>query len=98
MTLTVSQLAANEANLALVFEDDTLNITYFPNKLTTKTVTLLDNGLDGMNAALAEILKTWDLLNDDGSVYPIDADSLAALGIGLLLAVAKGIVNDIRPN
>jgi hypothetical protein len=98
LTLTVSQLAANEANLALTIAGDTLNLVYFPNRVSTKSLTQLDNGLDGMNATLAEIIKSWDLLQDDGSMYPLDADSLAALGINLLLQVAKGIVGDIRPN
>jgi hypothetical protein len=97
LTLNVSQLATNEANLALTIAGDTLNLTYYPNKLTTKAITQLDNGLDGMNAALADIIKSWDL-TDNGEPYPINPDSLAALGVGLLLQISKGIVGDIRPN
>ena len=98
MTLTVSQLAANEASLALPIAGDTLNLVYYPNKLTTTASVQLYNGLEDMNKTLSEIIKSWDLLQDDGSMYPLDPDSLAGLGVKLLWEVAKGIVTDIRPN
>lgn len=98
MPITVSQMGANEASLSLTIAGDTLNLVYYPNKITTKSVTQLDQGPDGMNLTLSEIIKSWDLLNDDGTMYPLDPDSLAALGIGLLVQITRGIVSDIRPN
>ena len=97
MTLSVSQLATNEANLALTIEGETLNLVYFPNKYTAKVSNQFTT-LDGITQELGGLIKSWDLLNDDGTMYPLDAESLAALGIGLLLQVAKGIASDIRPN
>lgn len=98
MPITASQMAANEAALALTIEGETLNLVYYPNKLTTKAITQIDNGLDGMNQTLSEVIKSWDLLNDDGSMYPLDAESIASLGVGLLFQIARGIAQDIRPN
>ena len=98
MTLSVSQMAANEANLALTIAGDTLNITYYPGKLTAR-VTDQFTTLDGICQSLGGIIKSWDLLvSPDGPVYPLDAESLSNLGIDLLREIALGIVTDTRPN
>ena len=98
MTLSVAQLAANEADLALPIAGDTLNIKYYPGKLTAK-VTDQFTTMDGLCKSLGGIIKSWDLLGEDGlTAYPLDAESLAGLGIGLLREVAMGIVTDTRPN
>lgn len=98
MPVTLSQMVANEKSLSLTIGSDTLNITYYPNKVTTAAVTEIDSSLDGQTQVLSGVIKDWDLLNDDGTMYPLDAPSLAALGIGLLMQISQAIVRDIRPN
>jgi hypothetical protein len=101
MPVTVSKMATNEASLTVtggLLGDDTLNLVYYPNKLTTANINTLDSGVDGTNQALSEVIKSWDLLEyDDGPMRPIDPDSLAKLGIGFLRQVAWAIMRDIRP-
>ena len=98
MPVSLSQMVANEKGLALTIGSDTLNITYYPNKVTTAAVNEMDNSLDGQTQVLSGIIKSWDLLNDDGTMYPLDAASLAALGLGLLMQISQAMVRDIRPN
>jgi len=44
------------------------------------------------------ILKLWDVLNDDGTMFPIRPDRLSELPIPFRFAVLKAIMGDIRPN
>ena len=101
MPITVAKMAANEASVTVTggqLGEDSVTLTYYPNKLSTKMVVQLDQGLDGMNQTLAEIIKSWDVLNEDGSMYPITPESLSALGVPVLYQMARAIVQDIRPN
>ena len=98
MPVTLSQMVANEKSLSLTVGSDTLNITYYPNKVTTAAIVEIDSTIESPSQVLSGVIKSWDLLNDDGSMYPLDAPSLAALGIGLLMQISQAIVRDIRPN
>jgi hypothetical protein len=100
MPITVAQMAQNEKSLTVTIDGEVLNLVYFPNKLTKKNINTFDSGMDGMNQALVEILKSWDLevSRDDPSMYPIDAESLEALGIRFLRQVFWAIIGDANPN
>ncbi len=101
MPVTFSKMAANEATITMTggpLGDDSLTLTYYPNKLTKKTITQLDNGLDGLNQTLSDLIKVWDVLDEDDAMYPLNPDSLAALGIPVLIYISRAIVEDIRPN
>ena len=104
MTLTVSQLAANEASLSIPIAGETLNLVYYPNKFTTKLLLHIDVVYDGEREALgihetlAALIKSWDLQDDNGNPYPLDPEKLAELGIPLLRKISQAIGNDTRPN
>lgn len=101
MAVKLSDMATNEKSVEVTggaLGDEVLHVTYYPNRVTTEAINVLDGSLDGMNTALAGILKSWDVLNDDDTMYPLDADSLARLGIAFLRQVAWAILADIRPN
>jgi hypothetical protein len=97
---TAAEIASDEASVTIIIGDRPINVVYFPNKITTKALTLHDSGLDGMCKVLSEIVKSWDLLisPDDPSMYPLDANSLADLGYKFMGGVSKGILEDMRPN
>jgi hypothetical protein len=56
--------------------------------------------IDGkMPAESLPILKSWDVLQDDGvTMYPIQSESLSLLPIEFRTAVIQAILGDIRPN
>jgi hypothetical protein len=95
---TVSEMASDEASVTINIGNRPINIVYFPNKITRKACTIMSEGLDGVNQTLSEVVKSWDLLNDDDTMYPLDVDSLERLGIGLIKKVAWAIVDDTSPN
>ena len=101
MPVRLSNMAANEKTVQVTggpLGDEVVSVAYYPNRVTTEAINVLDGSLDGMNTALSGILKSWDVLNDDEIMYPLDADSLAKLGIGFLRQVAWAILADMRPN
>ena len=98
MPVSASNMALNEKTVVVPIGDESLNVTYYPNTVTSKMIAQLDDALEGVHVGLAALIKTWDLLADDGSTYPVDADSLQALGLPLLLRISQAIARDIRPN
>jgi hypothetical protein len=94
---TVAEMASDEASVTIIISNRPINLVYFPNKLTTKVINSFES-MNGINQSLSEIVKSWDLLADDGSMYPLDIASLEDLGIGLVKKVARGIIDDTRPN
>ena len=99
MPVTLSQLVAQEATAIIdsgVFAGSPINVTYNPNKISTNLLTQMDEGLDGTCAALAQAIKSWDLVDDEGAMYPITGDSLKELGATLLREIRGGILDDLR--
>lgn len=98
MPITASNMARNEKTLDVPVADETLTITYYPNLVTSKMIAQLDDALGGIHVGLASLIKTWDLMDDDGNIIPINADNLEALGLPILLKISQAIARDIRPN
>jgi hypothetical protein len=104
MPLSITDLAANEKNLKIPIGDDAINLVYYPNKMTSKLLLHIDEVYDGTRAelgiheALAELIKSWDLTDEEGKPYPITPASLAALGIPVLRVITQAIGTDSRPN
>lgn len=99
MPVTASNMALNQKTVQVIIGDETLNVTYYPNKVTTKKIAELDNvSSEGTPQALSSLIISWDMLADDGSMYPLDAESIDALGVPLMLKISQAIARDIRPN
>ena len=101
MPITLANMATKEASLVITggpLGEDSINLVYYPNRISTKAIAQLESGLDGLNLTLSQIIKTWDVTNEDGSMYPLDPDSLSILGIPVLAHISQSIAEDIRPN
>ena len=108
MPVTLAQLATNSATVTLSVGEDTVTIEYYPGRVTEKTLaamnafaamdgTGIDAGFSRFNEELAKLLKSWDVLEEDGSMFPIDAHRLADLPISFRLEVLAAIMGDLRP-
>jgi hypothetical protein len=100
MPITLSQMAAHEAKLTVTgghLGDNSINLVYFPNKITLKMQMALSNGAQGTNELLVEVIKSWDVL-DGEDMYAITSENLAALGMAVLEQLGYAIINDLRPN
>lgn len=102
MPVTLSQMAANEAKVTVTgghLGNDTINLVYFPNKINTNAIKQLDEGMDSINGVLADAIKSWDVLEDDGTTpLPINTESMERLGTAIVWQIRMEIVKSLRPN
>lgn len=102
--MRLSDLAKDRRTVTVTVSGGSVNVTYRPAGITPE----VEDGLRAMIAEqrvgatlvamLAGILVDWDLQDDDGAMYPIDADGLRRLPMQFLAAVAQAISGNIGPN
>lgn len=98
MPIKASNMATNTANATVEYNNETVSITFYPDKFNNRIITQMDGNVEGFDKALCELIKTWDVLEDDGSMYPLTPEKLAELSFPFRVQVAKSIANIIRPN
>lgn len=102
MPLTLAKMASNEASVTVTDDklgDESINLVYYPNRITSAEIKQIDGDFDTCIQALAKAIKSWDLLQDDEiSPLPVDVESLSYLGASIVWAIRSAIVKDIRPN
>jgi hypothetical protein len=101
----LSAVVVNEATVSVDIGGDAVTVTYRPRRLTPEfqEVIAKAEGHDGIRTALygpvSELLVSWDLFQDDGSLIDCnDTEQLRQLPSQLLLAIMRGILGDARPN
>ena len=85
------------AKLAIPFDDQTLNVAYWPNRINLEDI--LDPETQGalqLATGLVKVLKEWDLEDEAGPV-PLTVDAMKGLPVNLLVEVQKAINTDLRP-
>lgn len=101
MPITLSEMAANKASITVTgghLGDSTINLVYYPNKITASAIKQLDEGMDSINEVLASAIISWDVLEDDGSMFAVTSDNLARLGTAIVWQIRMEIIKDLRPN
>lgn len=106
MPLRVSQLKGKERTISVNVEgeEEPIRLTYNPGELTLeisdKIKESLEGGFEGDVAGivLAPILVDWDLLRDDGSPLPCNADEIRRLPLQVLGLLMVGVAQDLRPD
>src|SRR5437879_9739856 len=98
MPVTFRQIAAKEAKVTLQVGDDTVTIIYYPNKLTEKMVAQIEEGVTKDNEMLAELIKSWDVYEDDEHTVMFPLSRINEFGLLFKQQVAVAIGNDMRPN
>jgi len=110
MPVTLNSIVSNSARVTLNFENGgSLNIDYYPSRITRKTfadlttfsemseVGIMEN-LDSLIDLLINLVKTWDLLEDDNTTpIALTAERLATVPVVVLGLVSQTILGDIRP-
>lgn len=110
MSVKLSHISAKCKPIKIMFDEDALNIEYYPNKITEETFVQL-NALSQMkedtisesfntyNETLVGLMKSWDLLDEDGiTVLPLTSDQMIKVGIVVRGEILTAIMSDIRPN
>lgn len=97
MPITASHMSTNTASTSIIYEGESVNIVFYPNKVNNKAIKQLDGDIEGFDATLAELIKSWDVLEDDGSMFPPHPERLAGLSFPFRVAVARAIMKAMRP-
>lgn len=66
-------------------DQDAFTVEFDRNKVTRQWANSADNreGVFGMYEALCEVVTRWDVVNDDGSEYPLTPENMGALNFSL---------------
>ena len=112
MSLSLVDITSNIASLAVAVGNETLNIEYYPSKVTEKTfaqvasfgqMTDADSvqaGFKTMNELLVDLIHSWDLYEDQEktNLFPLDVNRLSDIPYMLRINLIKEILGDISPN
>lgn len=109
MAVKLSHISAKCKHIKIMFDDDVLNVEYYPNLVTeetfiqlsalsTMTEDTISESFRSYNETLVGLMKSWDLLEDDGkTVVPLTAEQLIKVGIVVRGEILTAIMDDIRP-
>ena len=79
MSLTLAKIASNTATVEVLWGEDTVHITYYPARVTEKTIQELQSmgamkdttnsetvvaGYTTLNSVLIQLVKSWDVFED----------------------------------
>ena len=114
MPVNFNQIARNTAQVKMTggtLGEDSITIVYYPGRLTDNLLSSVQQmatlesgnvaGLDGLyslNDALCTLIKSWDVLDADGSMFPLDPRRLRDdLPMPFKAEVLFAIMQDLRP-
>jgi len=115
MPITLTKLVSKTADVTIAFEDgDTLTVQYWPNRINeetfaqlqiidgisdARTVDAMLGGFKSLNGFLVDIVKGWDLFENDGiTPFPITLERLPEIPIAIRSQILWSILGDIRKN
>ena len=100
--LSSIQKADETVSVAVDFGGDTLNMVVYPNRITGKRrkafAALDDDDSESYAELFFDIIKEWDLLADDESVLPFNADTVDLLSIPTTIRIFNEIGESTNPN
>src|SRR5258708_35651234 len=108
MPVTLAKIAANTASVTLHVGEDTVTVVYYPGRVTERAIAVVNSfstmhqetlaeGFREFNEVIANLIKSWDVLEDDGTMFPLKPGRLAELPVTFRVQVLGAILGDIRP-
>jgi hypothetical protein len=112
MPVSLAKIVSNSSTVEVAWGDDVVSVTYFPGKITEKTMAemrVLSSmkqdtesviaGYTALNTVLIQLIKEWDVFEDDKMTvpYPLTQHKLSELPLFFRVAVIKAILGDFRP-
>jgi hypothetical protein len=112
MPISLTQIATNTATTTFYYGEnrDSITITFYPGKVTERTVATLNQfakmtgdslaeSFAGLNSMLANLIKSWDVYEDESRsvIFPIIPDRLSELPIDFRSQVIQAIMRALRP-
>ncbi|SRR5712692_1958163 len=97
MPITASQMALNVAETTVTYQGEDVKVVFYPDRITSKAIAQLDGSVGDFDATLADLIQSWDVLEDDGSMFPLEPARLATLSFPFRVQVARAVMRAIRP-
>lgn len=110
MPISFNQIANNSAKITFQYGSDTINIEYYPGRITERTFaqlnlfanvneTSLESSFEAFNEVLSSLIKVWDVYDDDAQtiMFPTTPDRLSELPIPFRSQVLQAIMGDVKP-
>jgi hypothetical protein len=97
MPVTFRQIAANSAKVTIQTDLGPVTIEYYPNKITDALLAEIQATRDA-NVPMTEILKSWDIYEDDDFTVMFPIERVAEFGIPFKIQILEAIMETMRPN
>lgn len=103
MPISLAQLKGNVRTINVAYFSDNLAVTYRPSELTPQNQSEINDKIEAGEAknilieTLCQVMISWDVVDDEGTMLPITPETLAQAPGPLLLAISEAIGEDARP-
>ena len=96
--MKMSDLFKKRSELAVEFDDQTINIAFAPNRLDARVMMMVAGPMAPtvLVDVLSHLILDWDFTDDDGKKLPVTEDALAELPVALLMKIANAVVEEIN--
>lgn len=111
MPISLSAITGKTKSVAVEWEGETITVSYSPAQYTPNYIDALnakqraaesieDATEQGRQFAemACEVVKAWDIQDENGAVLPATPDNMALLPVALIQAMIVAITVDLRPN
>lgn len=108
MPIKLSQLAAKSAPLTLWFGEDSLELEFYPNKVTDEMIMAWQEAQSMGERATAEyireynetflsFIKSWDMLEDDDITFvPLTPERMLKVPLKIKLYILEAIMGEMQ--
>lgn len=102
MAVALSNMKKRTKLITVEWDGEEVDVSYFPNVVTPELLEKVDaaadqDNLDVLGVMLEPVLEWWDVLLDDGTKLPTDAETIRQVPISFLNAVQAAIQEDQNP-
>ena len=104
MAIKLHQLREETASIDVVFDTHEITIEYRIAAFTAEIESRLHQADDekkpanGLAEVLCQIVKAWDILDEDDTPLPVTLELMRQLPYALMQEMVKAIVEDLSPN
>jgi hypothetical protein len=101
MPINVQKALEATRTTTVTFGDESADVTFYPQRVTKDFVrAYAGNGhdpLDTLTEVLAELVVSWDVVDADDVLIPLEEAALAKVPLEILSAVSRAILQEVVP-
>ena len=104
MPIALSALTRDRRTITVQFDSESLTLTYRPSSVNAvQEARELEERAEGKHLlaqarSLAEIVQSWDVVDEQGQEVAPTEDVIATLGLDVIARLTRAILDDLLPN